>query len=70
MTNKNSSPNAISHKDLNILLGKAKKENSLIHDSANHLDPSDEEFNDLISSWSDTSQKVLLMLNNKFHHQT
>ena len=62
MTNNNFSPNAISHKELNSLFNKAKKENAPSPSSTDNEIIQNEEFNNLISNWSDTSQKILLML--------
>ena len=65
MQNNEISPTAISHKELNILLKKALKEESFI-DSPNKFDATKyKEFNDLVSSWSEISQKILLLLNKK-----
>ena len=65
MDNNHSSPNAISHKELNTFLNKAKKEILSIDTSANHLTNENQEFTDLIKNWTETSQKLLLMLNHK-----
>ena len=65
MNNNPFSPNAISHKELNALLSKAKKEISTIETVGNHEINKNQEFNDLITDWTKTSQKILLMLNNK-----
>ncbi len=65
MNNNQSSPNAISHKELNALLNKAKKETPSIDTSENFEINQNQEFNALITNWVDTSQKILLMLNNK-----
>ena len=59
------SPNAISHKELNSLLNKAKKEKLSIESSQDHPINGNKEFNDLIENWTETSQKILLMLNQK-----
>ena len=58
-----SSPNAISHKQLNEILKKAKKEALSIDNTANNEVNKTKEFNDLIQKWADTSQKILLTLN-------
>ena len=58
-------PNSISHKELNDLLSKAKKEISTIETAGNDEVIQNHEFNDLIKDWIKTSQKVLLMLNKK-----
>ena len=63
MNNKNFSKNAISHKELNELFVKAKKD---IHsnDSIDNFNLDEkQEFNDLIKNWTETSQKILLMMN-------
>ena len=65
MNNNPFSPNAISHKELTSLLNKAKKETSS-NDTSESLEiKENQEFNDLIKNWTETSQKLLLMLNNK-----
>ncbi len=65
MNNNPFSPNAISHKELNALLSKAKKEISTIETVGNHEINKNQEFNDLITDWTKTSQKILLMLKEK-----
>ena len=65
MNNNHLSPNAISHKDLNALLTKAKKEISTIETAGNDEIIENKEFNDLIKDWERTSTKILLMLNKK-----
>ena len=65
MNNNPSSPDAISHKDLNSLLAKAKKEILSIKGSENHEIFENQEFNDLIIDWTRTSRKILLMINKK-----
>ncbi len=65
MDNSKFSPNAISHKELNVLLNKAKKEFCSINNSDIHEINENQEFNDLIKNWTDTSQKLLLMFNKK-----
>ena len=65
MKNNNLSPNAISHKDLNALLTKAKKEISTIETAGNDEIIENQDFNELIKDWTKTSQKLLLMLNKK-----
>ena len=59
MNNNQFSPNAISHKELNALLSKAKKEILSTYTSEN------QEFNDLITEWKEISQKILVTLNKK-----
>ena len=63
MNNNHFSPNAISHKDLNALFQKAKKEHTSIDTSENDATKENQQFNDLITNWTETSQKILLMLN-------
>ena len=65
MNNNQFSPNAISHKDLNLLLAKAKKEMLSIETAVGNETPENQEFNDLITEWTKTSQRLLLMLNKK-----
>ena len=65
MNNNQFSPNAISHKDLNLLLAKAKKEMLSIETAVSKETPEIQEFNDLITEWTETSQRLLLMLNKK-----
>ena len=65
MNNNQFSPNAISHKDLNLLLAKAKKEMLSIETAVSNESPENQEFNDLITEWTETSQRLLLMLNKK-----
>ena len=65
LNHNHSTPDAISHKDLNSLLAKAKKEIPSIKTTENHEIIEDQEFNDLIIDWTKTSRKILLMLNNK-----
>ena len=63
MDNNNFSRNAISHKELNDLMIKAKKDTSSINASENNQIKENQEFNDLIKTWTETSQKILLMMN-------
>ena len=65
MNNNHLSPNAISHKELNTLLTKAKKAISSIDTADNNEIIENQEFNDLITDWTKTSQKILLKLNKK-----
>ncbi len=65
MNNNHSSPNAISHKELNSLLNKAKKEILSIETSDNYGINESQEFNDLITDWTTTSKKILVMLKRK-----
>ena len=63
LNNKKLSKNAISHKELNDFLIKAKKDTSSINASENEQIVETQEFNDLITTWTDTSKKILLMMN-------
>ena len=63
MDNNQFSPNAISHRELNAFLNKAKKEISSIDTSETLEMKPNQEFTDLITNWTETSQKILLMLN-------
>ena len=65
MSNTNFSNNAISHKELNEFLIKAKKEVSLSDSLQNINIEKKKEFNDLVKNWTETSQKILLMMNMK-----
>ena len=57
------SENAISPKALNDFLIKAKKDISSINTSENNQTNENQEFNDLIRNWAETSQRILLMIN-------
>ena len=63
MNNNEFPHNAISHKELNDFLIKAKKDISSIYTSENNQNKENQEFNDLIKTWTATSQKILLMMN-------
>ena len=63
MDNNHSSPNAISHKELNSLLSKAKKEKLSIDNSGENEINESQKFNDLIKDWENTSKKILVILN-------
>ena len=63
MDNNQFSPNAISHKQLNTLLNKAKKEILPLDNPVNNGINKNQELNDLIKDWSNTSKKILTMLN-------
>ena len=63
MNNNQFSKNAISHKELNDFLIKAKKDVSSINTSENNQIKGNQEFNDLIKTWTEASQKILLMMN-------
>tara|TARA_Y100001968_G_scaffold324111_1_gene362837 strand:- start:974 stop:1276 length:303 start_codon:yes stop_codon:yes gene_type:complete len=65
MNNNKFSPNSISHRDLNKFLTKAKKDISSNDRSKSYKSSEDQEFIDLIKSWSETSQKILIMMNKK-----
>tara|TARA_B100001029_G_C14968565_1_gene398786 strand:- start:223 stop:537 length:315 start_codon:yes stop_codon:yes gene_type:complete len=65
LNNPQFSPNAISHKDLNSLLSKARKEISSINTSNNLEIEEIQEFNDLIKDWKNISKEILVMLNKK-----
>ena len=63
MKNNKFSQNAISHKKLNDFLIKAKKDISSINTSENNQITENQEFNDLIKTWKEASQKILLIMN-------
>ena len=63
MDNNQFSQNAISHKELNDFLIKAQKDISLINSAEINQTEEIQEFNDLIKTWTKTSQKILLMMN-------
>ncbi len=63
MKNNKFSRNSISHKELNDLLIKAKKDISAIDSSETNKIKENREFNDLIKTWTKTSQEILLMMN-------
>tara|TARA_Y100001968_G_scaffold134291_1_gene122526 strand:+ start:96 stop:443 length:348 start_codon:yes stop_codon:yes gene_type:complete len=65
LNNNQSSPNAISHKELNSFMSKAKKEILPIEESANFENIEDEKFSDLIKDWTKTSKNILLMMKKK-----
>ncbi len=65
MNNNQSLPNSISHKELNKLLKKASKENSPLKTQKDFEIGEKEEFNQLLSSWSDKSNQLLSMLKKK-----
>ena len=56
------SQNAISHRELNDFLIKAKKDITSIDTSESKQIKENQEFNDLIDTWTETSHKILLML--------
>jgi len=59
------SKNSISHKELNAFLIKAKKDITLNNPPESKESKEEQDFNDLIKSWSITSQKLLLIMNSK-----
>ena len=62
--NQNQFPkNAISHKELNAFLIKAKKDTSSNNFSEKNQIKENQEFNDLVKTWTETSQKILLIMN-------
>ncbi|WP_269625445.1 MATH domain-containing protein [Prochlorococcus marinus] len=63
MNNNHSPQNAISHKELNDFFIKAKKDISSSNTSENNQIKVNQEFSDLIKTWTETSQKILLMMN-------
>ena len=63
LSNNQFSKNAISHKELNDFLIKAKKDPSSISASENNQLKDNEEFNDLIKTWTETSKRILLIMN-------
>ena len=65
MNNNQFSQNAISHKELNDFLIKAKKDITSNHLSDNNKSKQEKDFNDLIKNWTQTSQRILLMMNKK-----
>ena len=65
LNNNQSSPNAISHKELNDFLIKAQKDISSSDSYEDNKTKEDQDFNDLIKNWTETSQKILLMMNKK-----
>ena len=65
MSNNNFSPNAISYKELNAFLSQAKKEILCVESSENNKINENQEFSKLVEEWTNTSKKILLMLNTK-----
>ena len=63
MNNNQFSQNAISYRELNDFLIKAKKDISSIKTSENNQIKENQEFNNLIKTWTETSRKILLMMN-------
>ena len=64
LNNNQSSPKAISHKELKNLLKKAKKE-ILLDTTDDNESNETQELNDLIINWTKTSQKILKVLQKK-----
>jgi hypothetical protein len=65
LNNNQFSQNAISHKELNDLLIKAKKDITFNSASEQNKSKEQRDFNDLIKNWTQTSQRILLMMNDK-----
>ena len=65
MNNNQFSKNAISHKELNDFLIKAQKDITSSNSSEYKKIKEEQDFNDLIKNWTETSQKILLMMNKK-----
>ena len=63
MSNNQFSHNAISHKALNDFLIKAKKDKYTINTSENNQIKENQEFQELLETWTETSRKILLMMN-------
>ena len=55
--------NAISHKELKAFLIKAKKDISSNSSSEKNQIKENKQFNDLVKTWTETSQEILLMMN-------
>ena len=62
MKNNQFSHDSISHKKLNDFLIKAKKNISSINSSENNQIRENQEFNDLIKTWTETSQRILVLM--------
>ena len=65
LNNNNSTRNAISHKELKDFLLKAKKDIITNNEFEQNETKQEQDFDDLIKNWSETSQKILLIMNNK-----
>jgi len=65
LNNNQFSQNAISHKELNDFLIKAKKDITFNNASEQNKSKEQRDFNDLIKNWTQTSQRILLMMNDK-----
>ena len=57
------SKNAISHRELKDFLIKAKKDISSYNSSEENQIKGNQEFNDLVKTWTETSEEILLMMN-------
>ena len=68
MNNNQFSQSGISHKELTAFLLKAKKDISSNDSSKTNNLKEEKEFIDLVKNWSETSQKILLIMNNKEHY--
>ena len=67
MKNNQFSQNAISHKALNALWIKAKKDISSKDSSESNNIKEEQDFKNLVKDWTETSQKILLIMNKKEH---
>ena len=65
MNNNQFSQNAISHKELNDFLIKARKDISSFDSSEKNKSNASQELIDLLETWTESSQKLLLMINNE-----
>ena len=65
MNNNHFSQDSISHKVLNDFYTKAQKDISSINTTDNNQIKQNQEFNDLINTWTETSEKILLIINNE-----
>ena len=65
MDNNHFSQDSISHKELSALLIKAKKDISSNNSFENNNSKQEDEFNILVKSWTETSHKILIMMNKK-----
>jgi len=65
LNNKKLTRNSISHRELNAFLIKAKKDIYSNNSLKNNNIREQQEFNNLLKNWSETSQKILLMMNTK-----
>ena len=65
MNNNQFIKNSISHKELSDFLIKAKKDISSNDSLEKKKFKETQDFNNLVKDWIETSQKILLMMNNK-----